>query len=117
MIKEWNIDRAAIERLNRLGGKKLVREMIRSFIENTPKKISDAFEAEKKGNLKAIEIAAHDIKSSAGNLGVIFLQKIAFDIEEQAVSGNFEVIISRLIKLNEVFEEAMEYFLKEREKW
>lgn len=117
MFELSHIDNIAIERLNRLGGKKLVSEMIRLFLENIPGKITEAFEAEKKGDLKTVERAAHSIKSSAGNLGAVRLEELALETEEHAASGNTEGLLLNIEGMMGAFETIRDYLIKERGKW
>ena len=82
------LDRTAIERLQRVGGDKLVRGMIDLFLEHTPARIRSAREGAAAGDHDAVRRAAHSMKSTAGNLGAAALQEIATRVEHLAAAGD-----------------------------
>lgn len=72
----------AIRRLLEAGGPKLVREMIRLFLVNTPKRLDSALTGLRNGDWMAVERAGHSLKSSAGYLGLTVLVERAARLEE-----------------------------------
>ncbi|MFQ6678484.1 MAG: Hpt domain-containing protein [Fidelibacterota bacterium] len=76
-----SIDLTAIARLKKMGGNVLVVKMINLFLENIPQKINIMEQAVRDSDYKSLEMAAHSLKSSAGNLGARKLQQTANEIE------------------------------------
>jgi HPt (histidine-containing phosphotransfer) domain-containing protein len=81
------LDGSALERLTRIGGEKLVTQMIMLFLQHGPERIEQAVTGYASGDMRAIEHAAHSLKSSAGNLGASRLQLAAAAVEEATESG------------------------------
>ncbi|MDA8156510.1 MAG: Hpt domain-containing protein [Actinomycetota bacterium] len=95
-------DESAIDRLTALGGDKLVREIMDYFFSQVPQKIDSARAAVH--DLKTVERAAHSIKSSAGNLGAIHLQKLAGDIEQMAVQNLGQPVPTLIEEMQDAFD-------------
>ncbi len=79
-----SIDPSAIARLKKMGSDVLVVKMIDLFLENIPQKIDIMKRAIQDNDFQSLEMAAHSLKSSAGNIGAKKLQKTANDIESLA---------------------------------
>jgi len=79
-----HLDPAAIERLQRLGGRAFVVKMIELFSSYGAEKLAAAKTAELAGNRVGIADAVHPIKSSAGNIGAKRVQALAQQIEQLA---------------------------------
>jgi two-component system, sensor histidine kinase and response regulator len=94
------IDRAVIERLDRLGGKKLATGMIDIFLEHAPTRIDAAQAALAVDDVEEIRRAAHSLKSSAGNLGATRLQALCETIEriaqKQETNGEIAGLVARM---------------------
>lgn len=93
------LDPTAFERLRRLGGDKLLVQMIDIFLDFVPKKIAQAREGQQTDHLPGIEQGAHAIKSSAGHVGAWRLQDLATEIERLArerQSGSLAALLSDL---------------------
>jgi HPt (histidine-containing phosphotransfer) domain-containing protein len=87
------IDGAVIERLDRLGGKKLVLGMIDIFLEHAPTRVEAARAGLNGADFDEIRRAAHSLKSSAGNLGATQLQALCEEIERSGEnSQNAEMV-------------------------
>lgn len=78
------LDPTAAERLKRIGGDRLLRAMLRSFLENAEQRMAAAREAAARGEVETIRDEAHALKSSAGNIGATRLQHAAAQVERQA---------------------------------
>ncbi len=95
------IDRAVIERLDRLGGKKLATGMIDIFLQHAPTRIEAATVALAASDLDEVRRAAHSLKSSAGNLGAATLQGICENIERIAhgedTNNEIPALVDRMI--------------------
>ena len=103
MEEEHCIDPAALERLHKMGGEKLVGQIIGIFLENAPKRLQAARSGEETGDFKAIEQAVHSLRSSAGNLGADRIQELAGIIEELAEKEQGESIPGLLDELEAAF--------------
>jgi HPt (histidine-containing phosphotransfer) domain-containing protein len=97
------LDPAALERLNRLGGDKFVREMIELFLDYAARKLAEARQAQQAGDLKGVQKAVHPIKSSAGNVGAVRMQELATRLETEAESGLAEAVAPDLAELEQAF--------------
>ena len=80
-------DPSAIRKLEDLGGPALVREMIRLFLEHTPRRIAAARLGEETGDWQTLERACHSMKSSAAYLGLTGLRDRAARLEVLATQG------------------------------
>jgi HPt (histidine-containing phosphotransfer) domain-containing protein len=82
MSDESLIDDAAIERLREWGGDKLIREMVRLYLENASVRLGQIDEGlAEPGRIDAAELGAHSLKSSALNVGARNVSRIAAEIE------------------------------------
>lgn len=77
-------DPAAIQRLVKVGGPDLARQMVRLFLENAPLRIAGASTAASAGDWTEVERAFHSMKSSAGYLGLVGLAEHSARIEHLA---------------------------------
>ena len=84
------IDRGALDRLQEWGGPKLVSEMIRLFLENSPERLGQMRLGFDQGELKAVERAAHSLKSTAANVGALDVSRLAERMEDLAEAGEEE---------------------------
>ena len=75
------IDPAALERISRLGGVTLVRQMIDLFFEHATGHMATLHAADEHSSLADLERAAHSLKTSAGNLGATGLHQVTEKIE------------------------------------
>jgi HPt (histidine-containing phosphotransfer) domain-containing protein len=73
--------------LRRLGGDKLIVELIDLFLQLAPQRLEAARTGLAAGDLAAVARAAHSLTSSAGNLGVVRVQEAAAALERQAMCG------------------------------
>ncbi|HEX2166520.1 MAG TPA: Hpt domain-containing protein [Longimicrobiales bacterium] len=90
MSGEPIIDRTALDRLRRIGGEKLLRKMVALFLESGPERLRAVTECAAAGDVSGVERAVHGMKSSAGNVGAIRLQRTAEAIEARAVAGSID---------------------------
>lgn len=79
------VDAQALERVRRIGGSALIERMIASFLGHVPGRVDEVVHAEE---APAAMRAAHAIKSSAGNLGLARLARLAAEIEARADAGD-----------------------------
>jgi HPt (histidine-containing phosphotransfer) domain-containing protein len=76
------LDPSAVTRLRRLGGERLLREMLELFLQLGPERLTAADAAS--GDVEAAERACHSLKSAAGNVGATTLQAAAAEAERAA---------------------------------
>jgi two-component system, sensor histidine kinase and response regulator len=89
----------ALVRLHRLGGNRLVGEMIALFLTHGPEKVAALQAGAAAGNAPQVERAAHSLRSSAGNLGARRLQQTAATLETAAAEGVVDVdLAERLVR-------------------
>ncbi len=74
-------DPDALKRLERFGGLKLREELTTLFLQEAPARIATARAALAGGDIEAVRAMAHMLKSSAGQMGALRMQKIAERIE------------------------------------
>jgi len=102
------IDAAALARLERIGGAPLVAEMIDLFLQDAPRRIAAAQQAQQQGDAAALLRAAHSLKSSCANVGLMGLRQLAAEIERLAGAGQSAAAAPLLRELGAAFEAARE---------
>ena len=116
MTNERVLDGTALARLEKLGGRALVRQMIELYLANGPERIRALREGAAAGDATRVERAAHTMKSSAGNLGAIRLQLTADALENVAASGTVDHgMVARLVAQYEESERALAEVLQDLE--
>ncbi len=98
-----NLDPAAMERLQKLGGEAFVGKMIDLFVDYAGGKVVAARQAQAAGNLTGVAEAVHPIKSSAGNVGARRVQELAQRIEQLARQGRGDGLGALVDELEEAF--------------
>ena len=86
------LDPDALGRLKRFGGDKLLREMIRLFLEAAPERIAAARAGAEGNDAPAAELALHSLKSSAAQLGAMRMQRLSGQGEQLAKSGDLMIV-------------------------
>jgi PAS domain S-box-containing protein len=92
----------------------LARELIRTFLEQTPAQISTLRSHISKGETQPAERLAHSIKGAAANLGGEALRATAYEMEKAGKAGNLQAMASMLPELEKQFDvlkAEMERFL------
>jgi HPt (histidine-containing phosphotransfer) domain-containing protein len=87
------IDSKVIDSLRELGGDdggELLKELVNLFLTDTPPRLTAMDAAEKAKDAKALERAAHSLKSSCANLGAVRMSEICKKLEMLAKSGSFD---------------------------
>jgi HPt (histidine-containing phosphotransfer) domain-containing protein len=75
---------ARLTMLRRVGGDRLIRDLIDMLSENAPRKLAEARAALAAGEADGVGWVAHALASSAGNLGAADMQQAAADLERDA---------------------------------
>jgi HPt (histidine-containing phosphotransfer) domain-containing protein len=85
------VDRAALDRLVEWGGDKLLRQMLRLFLENSRVRLDGMRDAlATGGDLDEVHRGAHSLKSSAANVGAMRVSAVAARLESVADAGDRE---------------------------
>jgi HPt (histidine-containing phosphotransfer) domain-containing protein len=97
------LDSAALDRLKRFGGGKLLREMIALFLAAAPERLAAARAGADADNASEMEMALHSLKSSAAQLGAMRMQRLSEEGELLARKGTTGTIGSLVTDLEEEF--------------
>jgi HPt (histidine-containing phosphotransfer) domain-containing protein len=97
---------SALALLHRLGGNKLVGEIIDVFIANAPALIETARAGAASGENAPVERALHSLKSSAGQLGAVRMQRLCSEGESLASHGDQSVLSSLVFEIEVEFASA-----------
>ncbi len=76
-----DFDRRALQMLHRVGGNRLVVEMVNLFSASGPERLATARAGLASSNGENVRAAAHALKSSAGQLGALRLQRMCAELE------------------------------------
>jgi HPt (histidine-containing phosphotransfer) domain-containing protein len=101
--------------LRRLGGDKLIAELIDLFFKTTPQRLEAIRAAVEGGDPAAAARAAHSLTSSAGNLGAVALQQLAAALEERAAAGAADALPDLVRRLEEAWGLARDALAARRE--
>lgn len=83
-------DPAALDRLRRFGGVKLLREMIALFLTAAPERLAVVRNGLVTGDADAVERALHSLKSSSAQLGAMRMQRLSEQGEHRARERSME---------------------------
>jgi HPt (histidine-containing phosphotransfer) domain-containing protein len=78
---------ARLAMLRRVGGNKLIGDLIDLLFEGAPRKLEAARAALAAGDAGQVALLAHGLASSAGNLGATDMQQAALAVEHCADGG------------------------------
>ncbi len=101
------LDPRALARLKEWGGDKLLRELVRIFLDNSPLRVGQMRKAVDGGDIKDAERAAHSLKSSAATLGAEGLRSLASDVERAASIADLDATRDKLRELETVWERVV----------
>jgi HPt (histidine-containing phosphotransfer) domain-containing protein len=79
--------RAALDRLRRFGGERLLRDMTAIFVEALGERVAAARAAVARSDPDGLEKAAHALRSSCGQFGAGAAARLSAEIESQAAGG------------------------------
>jgi HPt (histidine-containing phosphotransfer) domain-containing protein len=96
----------SLSRLDEWGGPKLVKEMIRLFLQNCPDRMDQIRTVVESDDLDQPERGSHSLKSSAANIGAEHLRRIADEIELAASKAELERVRELLPGLEDAFSQA-----------
>jgi len=110
------LDPAAMERLYRLGGPKLVGKMINAFLSGARTRLAGAAAGLATGDLAPVRFAMHSLRGTAGNFGASTVPSLAQGLETAAVAGDMEAVVSGMPALEAAFAALADRLLLERER-
>ena len=97
--------------LRRLGGdQEIYNELMELFIDQTTEQVEQLKEAVKNRTAESVQKIAHSIKGAAANLGVMVVQKTAFELEQIGSNNELDDAEKLLSKLIFEFERAKQYW-------
>lgn len=98
---------AALARLKEWGGDKLLSQMVRLFLENSPARMEQIRTgAQAGGDVQEAEKGAHSLKSSAANVGAEELRELAAAMERHGTDGDGSAVAELLPKLEDAYARA-----------
>ena len=100
------LDRAVLASLRELqeeGEPDILAEVGELFIKHAPQKIAAIKKAASEGNAKALEVAAHSLKSSSSYIGALKLSAISKELEFIGRSGGLEGSVEKAATIETEF--------------
>ena len=107
-------DAAALERLKRFGGGKLLGEMISLFISTAPVRIGAARAGVDAKDANAAEMALHSLKSSSAQLGALRMQRLSEHGEAIARKGDLDGVAQLVHELETEFPHVQRWLERAR---
>jgi HPt (histidine-containing phosphotransfer) domain-containing protein len=95
---------ASLRELQEEGEPDIVAEVGDLFLKHAPLKIAAIKKAASEGNAKALEVAAHSLKSSSSYIGAMKLSAISKDLEFMGRSGALEGSVEKAALIEAEFE-------------
>ncbi|MFQ6613847.1 MAG: Hpt domain-containing protein [Fidelibacterota bacterium] len=110
-------DPAALARLQKIGGRKLVLGILNIFLNQTPERLAVITAAFQTGDFETLGNTAHSLKSSAGNVGAANLQQAAETLETEADRPKPEISADLIEELERFATNAVAYFTAKRKEY
>lgn len=86
-MAESTIDTGAIERLRRIGGTALAKQMIDVYLAHAPQRVEAIVRGGEVGDVRALRRGAHSLKSTSANVGATAVQRLAAELELLAAAA------------------------------
>ena len=100
------IDPQALDRLKEWGGEKLMTQMVRLFLDNSSTRMDQIRAGVRERDVAEAEKGSHSLKSSAANVGVLEVRRLAADIEAASVSGDIDAVEALLPEIEDAYAKA-----------
>jgi two-component system sensor histidine kinase BarA len=100
------LDEAALARLEKQIGREMVAELADMLLEQTPPKIAGIHDALQAGDTSAARQLAHEIGSTAGNLGMIGVSALTRELERSYSDGKFDAMPALAAKIDAAYSAA-----------
>lgn len=107
-------DQAALDRLKRFGGGKLLGEMISLFITAAPERLAAARAGLDASDASATEMALHSLKSSSAQLGAMRMQRLSEQGEAIARTGTLAGVGELIKALDDEFPRVQSWLERAR---
>lgn len=111
---EIPIDRRALDRLERVGGAALMARVIDQFLEKVPKRMDDACDRGRAGDLGALERAVESIAAAALNVGATEVGEMAARIHKLASAGAKDLVLPLLCQLDDMLARVNDWLQREK---
>lgn len=95
---------ASLRELQEVGEPDIVAEVGDLFLKHAPLKIAAIKKAASEGNAKALELAAHSLKSSSSYIGAMKLSAISKELEFMGRSGALEGSVEKAAQIEAEFD-------------
>lgn len=102
-------DSAALDRLRRFGGGKLLRDMIALFLVAAPERLAAARSALAAENVGGAELALHSLKSSSAQLGAMRMHHLCDEGERRTREGSLDGVPALIDELEHEFSRVREW--------
>jgi HPt (histidine-containing phosphotransfer) domain-containing protein len=100
---------AALDMLRRVGDGSLLVRMIDIFLKNAPERLDSARAGVESGERRAVELASHSLKSSAGQLGGVALQHASAAVEKMAQTAEPDPVRQGIAVMQSEFDMMQEW--------
>ncbi len=111
--EEVVLDPATMEQLRQMkefGGDEAIEELFDLLKLEFPKLLDEIHQSHAAGDLKALSVAAHTLKGSAGNFGAIKLASLCASIEKKTKAGEADGLQELVDPLQAAYEKALQAF-------
>lgn len=102
-------DPAALDMIHRLGSGALLVRMIDIFLEQSSERITSARAGVQSGDLRAVQLASHSLKSSAAQLGGVGVQRASAAVEKTAAAGTTDSLALGVEQMASEFEQLRDW--------
>jgi HPt (histidine-containing phosphotransfer) domain-containing protein len=106
MTESHALDDAALDRLRGWGGEKLLKEIVRLFLANSPARMDQIRTGMAQDDPLEVERGAHSLKSTAANIGATRVSELSSDFESVASTGRLDELRGKLPELEETYAAA-----------
>jgi signal transduction histidine kinase/CheY-like chemotaxis protein/HPt (histidine-containing phosphotransfer) domain-containing protein len=101
-----SLDEATLTKLEKQIGREMVAELAAMLLEQTPPKIAGIYGALKAGDTAAARQLAHDIGSTAGNLGMGRVTSLTRELELKFGEGAYDDMPALAVQIDEAYATA-----------
>ncbi len=108
-------DSAALDRLRRFGGGKLLRDMIALFLVAAPERLAAARSATAAANVSGAELALHSLKSSSAQLGAMRMHHLCDEGERRTRDGSLVGVPALIDEMEQEFARVREWLTNARD--
>lgn len=99
MSGEPDVDERALPRLERMVGRDVVEEVLDLYLKQSPRRLAGVRDGLARGSADEAARALHDLKSSAGMVGAVAVQRLAEEMEHLARADDLSALHDRLERL------------------